>query len=142
MYHTLVHRLCFWCCVLWKKHKLHSFQTFNNWMRKKNIYNKNNFSIFLFKLFIKLLYLFIEKENVHPTFLLWLITAWKAFDSLKASLFHQFTDYKHWELPSSSSCSCHSCQANFTMFTTTTEFLAFHVQGFFWEGLGRAGRIY
>ena len=106
-------------------------------MRRAIIYNKNNVAIFLFKLLMEFLYPFMKKETVHPTFLLRLITAWKAFDIFKSSWFRRFTDYKHRQLLSSSICSCHSCQMNFAMFTTTA-LLAFHVQGF----LGKSSALY
>ena len=78
------HTLGFWSCVQWQEHKLQSFQIFNNWMRKIIINSKNNFTIFVFKLFIEFLYPLMSKETVHPTFHLRPITTGKAFDVFKA----------------------------------------------------------
>ena len=75
-----------------------------------------------------------SKWKLHPTFHLQSITTWKAFDLFKVPWFRRFTNYKYWKLLSSSTCSCHSNQSNFILFTTTT-FLAFHVQGFLGKSL-------
>ena len=57
-------------------------------MRRTIIYNKNNFTILFFKLFIRV----SVKETAHPTFHLRPITTGKAFDVFKASWFRRFTN--------------------------------------------------
>ena len=52
-------------------------------MRRTIIYNKNNFTIFFFKLFIVFLYQFIKKETAHPTFHLRSITQGRLLTFLK-----------------------------------------------------------
>ena len=61
-------------------------------MRKIIINSKNNFTIFVFKLFIEFLYPLMSKGTVHPTFHLRPITTGKAFDVFKASWFRRFTN--------------------------------------------------